>query len=129
VSVIPSLPAAIEGPSRGRLQAALVLSNDAIEQFRKLDRDLWESSGHNPALMLGAIEQEKREEAAANDAFLDYRRRVSAKLVSYVGAARALGIPLVGVGLLYQQGVFSAVPESIRWQQEVYEATTFTSFH
>jgi hypothetical protein len=39
--------------------------------------------------MLGAIEQEQLEEAAANDAFLDYLRRVSAKLVTW--PARATG--------------------------------------
>jgi hypothetical protein len=38
--------------------------------------------------MLGAIEQEKLEEAAAKDASIDYLRRVSPKLVTYVGAAR-----------------------------------------
>src|SRR5208283_4292690 len=57
----------------------------AIELFRRLDRDLWEASGHNPVLMLGTIEQAKLEAAAADDAFLAHLHRVESNLNTYLG--------------------------------------------
>jgi starch phosphorylase len=148
-------------------------ANDAIELFRRLDRDLWETSGHNPVRMLGAIEQEKLEDAAVNDSFLDHMRRVAERLESYMSgestwyhriqrgngagariayfsaefgvteclsifagglgilagdhlkSASDLGVPLVGVGLLYQQGYFRQHLNQAGWQQESYEENDF----
>lgn len=170
---MPSLPPAIEALREIAYNVHWAWSNDAIELFRRLDRDLWETSGHNPVLMLGAIEQEKLEDAAANDAFLDHLRRVSARLQSYMAGESAwyrrisgsqhqacsiayfsaefglteclsifagglgmlagdhvksssdLGVPLVGVGLLYQQGYFRQYLNQAGWQQEVYEDNDF----
>jgi uncharacterized protein DUF3417 len=59
-------------------------SHDTIELFRRLDRDLWETSGHNPVRLLGSIEQRKLESAAKDDAFLAHMRRVLANLQPYM---------------------------------------------
>jgi len=59
-SVIPSLPPALEALREVAYNLGWSWAYDAIELFRRLDRDLWESCGHNPVLMLGNIEQEKR---------------------------------------------------------------------
>ncbi|MFH1007930.1 MAG: DUF3417 domain-containing protein [Candidatus Latescibacterota bacterium] len=62
-------------------------NNDIIDLFRRLDADLWEDSGHNPVLMLGAIDQGKLEEAARDDGFLAHMDRVCDGLEHYVKSA------------------------------------------
>ena len=149
-SVIPSLPQPIEGLREIAFNLRWCWSHESIELFRRLDRDLWETTGHNPVLMLGTIEQVKLEEAAKDDAFLAHLNRVECNLATYLAAdatwfgrthtddlpliayfsaefglteclsifagglgmlagdhlksASDLGVPLIGVGLLYQQG-------------------------
>ena len=45
--------------------------------FRRLDRKLWESTRHNPVLMLGMISQARLEEVAEDDGFLAQMERAS----------------------------------------------------
>jgi len=144
----------------------------AINLFRRLDEHLWESSGHNPVLLLGRIEQSTLESAARDDSFLAHLKGVEEKLDLYlsgdgswyrrehdqqdkllvayfsaefgiteclsifagglgvlagdhVKAASDLGLPLVGVGLLYQQGYFRQYLNAAGWQQEAYEDNDF----
>jgi starch phosphorylase len=172
-TVVPSLPPPIEALRGIAYNLRWAWSHDSIELFRRLDRDLWETTGHNPVLMLGSIEQEKLEAAALDNAFLAHLERVSANLESYLqgetswfqGLSRSvadkpliayfsaefglteclsifagglgilagdhlksasdLGIPLVGVGLLYQQGYFRQYLNQGGWQQESYENNDF----
>jgi starch phosphorylase len=172
-SVVPPLPAPIEALRDIAYNLHWAWSHDSIELFRRLDRDLWESTGHNPVVMLGTIEQEKLEAAARDDAFLAHLRRASTSLESYLRgetswfekltrtmvdkpliayfsaefglteclsifagglgilagdhlkSASDLGIPLVGVGLLYQQGYFRQYLNQSGWQQESYENNDF----
>ena len=172
-TVIPSLPPSIEALRGIAYNLSWSWSHDSIEIFRRLDHDLWETSGHNPVLMLGSIEQEKLEAAARDDAFLAHLQRVSTNLDSHLqsetswfqklsGAsadnpliayfcaefglteclsifagglgilagdhlksASDLGLPLVGVGLLYQQGYFRQYLNQAGWQQESYENNDF----
>ena len=172
-SVIPSLPAPIEGLREVAYNLRWAWNHEAIELFRRLDRDLWETSGHNPVLMLGTIEQNKLEAAAQDDAFLAHLERVSSELESYLTSestwfhkmcshqaekplvayfsaefglteclsifagglgilagdhlksASDLGVPLVGVGLLYQQGYFRQYLNQAGWQQEDYQDNDF----
>lgn len=49
---------------------------DAVELFRRLDRDLWEKVYHNPVKMLGRMPQEKLAAAAADDSYLSHLNRV-----------------------------------------------------
>jgi starch phosphorylase len=144
----------------------------AIDLFRRLDDRLWESSGHNPVLMLGSVEQSTLEAAARDDSFLAHLRGIESSLAVYlagegswyrrahpqddkllvayfsaefgiteclsifagglgvlagdhVKAASDLGLPLVGVGLLYQQGYFRQYLNAAGWQQEAYEDNDF----
>ncbi len=163
--VRPALP--------GRLQALEDLAynirwswdHESIGLFRRLDRDLWEESGHNPVLMLGSLSQERLLEAAQDEAFLAHMDRVAENLHDYVSSsgtwhqkkfgpcdtplvayfsmefglteclpiysgglgilagdhlksASDLGVPLVGVGLLYQKGYFRQYLTAEGWQQE-----------
>lgn len=172
-SVIPHLPAEIESLRVLAHNLRWCWSHDTIELFRRLDRNLWETSGHNPVRLLGSIEQQKLEAAARDDAFLAHLHRTVANLESYLGgqatwfqkrwagaadppliayfsaefglteclsifagglgilagdhlkSASDLGVPLVGVGLLYQQGYFRQYLSQSGWQQEAYEDNDF----
>jgi starch phosphorylase len=151
--VIPSLPASLEGLRRLAYNLRWAWDHNTIELFRRLDSDLWESTGHNPVLMLGSIDQAELEAAARDEAFLAHLDRTlqqldayltnsstwfhrtygnpEGMLVAYFSAefglteclsvfagglgvlagdhlksASDLGVPLVAVGLLYQQGYF-----------------------
>ncbi len=170
-SVTPSLPAPIEGLREIAYNLHWVWHHQAIELFRRLDSELWESSGHNPVLMLGSIEQRRLNAAAADDSFLAHLERVRSELEEYVSgklswfrkthdgdpplvayfsaefglteclsifagglgilagdhlkSASDIGVPLVGVGLLYQQGYFKQYLTQAGWQQEAYEDNDF----
>ena len=147
--------------------------HDIIELFIRLDNDLWESTGHNPVLMLGTIDQARLEAVAQDAGFMAHLARVTdylkdhraAKdtawftrtygkttdpLIAYFSlefgitecltifagglgilagdhmkSASDLGTPLVGVGLLYQQGYFRQYLNQAGWQQEAYEDNHF----
>ena len=142
-----------------------------IELFRRMDPDLWETTGHNPRLMLGRIDQRRLAELEADEAFLAHMDRASESLneylestgwflrahpeavgllVAYFSAefgltecvpnyagglgilagdhlksASDLGLPLVGVGLLYQGGYFRQYLNADGWQQETYPINDF----
>jgi starch phosphorylase len=147
----------------------------AVQLFLRLDRDLWETTGHNPVLLLGSVDQSVLEAAARDDSFLAHLQGVVDKLDSYASgegtwygrehkdkekergmvvayfsaefglteclsifagglgvlagdhlkAASDLGLPLVGVGLAYQQGYFRQYLNAAGWQQEAFEDNDF----
>ena len=68
--VIPSLPPTLERLRELAHNLWWCWNHEAIELFQRLDRDLWESTGHNPVLMLGTIRQERLEQMAADDGFM-----------------------------------------------------------
>jgi glycogen phosphorylase len=55
----------------------------AVQLFLRLDRDLWEASGHNPVLLLGSVDQGVLESAAQDDSFLAHLKGVVDKLDEY----------------------------------------------
>ena len=171
-TITPSLPASIERLHELAYNLWWAWHMEVIDLFRRLDRDLWEETGHNPVLMLGVIEQEKLERAAQDEAFLAsmervledfdrymqsqttwYQERYGASArptIAYFSAefgltdcipnysggmgvlagdhlksASDLGLPLVGVGLLYQQGYFRQYLSADGWQQERYPENDF----
>ncbi len=171
-NVIPSLPESLERLRELAYNLRWAWTHETIELFRRLDRDLWEASGHNPVLMLGSIDQSVLREAAEDEAFLAHLERVSRSfdaymagepdwfrqqfgksdgpLIAYFSAefgiteclsifagglgvlagdhlksASDLGVPLVGVGLLYQQGYFKQYLNASGWQQEEYSNNDF----
>jgi len=175
LTIAPSLPPALERLQDLAYNLWWAWNMDAIELFRRLDRDLWETSGHNPVLMLGIISQDKLDRASQDEAFLAHMGRVLDQLdrymeskstwyhrqhgsgtipgeptVAYFSAefgltdcirnysgglgilagdhlksASDLGLPLVGVGLLYQQGYFQQYLTTDGWQQETYPLNDF----
>jgi starch phosphorylase len=171
-TIIPSLPPKLEPLRRLAHNLHWSWNHDTIELFRRLDRDLWETSGHNPVRMLGTIRQERLEEVVEDDGYFAQLERLSRELDRYLksqstwyhkqGAARdgallayfsaefgitecmpiysgglgilagdhlksasELGLPFVGVGLLYQQGYFRQYLNVDGWQQEHYPENDF----
>lgn len=144
---------------------------ETIALFRRLDRQLWSDTRHNPVLMLGTISQYRLQEVATDDGFLAQMQRAIRQLEDYLKArtwyqrqratdrhecyayfsaefgltdclpiysgglgilagdhlksASDLGLPLVGVGLLYQKGYFSQYLNADGWQQERYSINDF----
>jgi starch phosphorylase len=148
--------------------------HETISLFRRLDRELWESSGHNPVLMLGTVSQDRLNEMVQDDAFLAHLDRTEESLREYMAgestwyrkthgpverpriayfsmefglteclpiysgglgilagdhlkSASELGLPLVGVGLLYQKGYFRQYLSAEGWQQERYPVNDFST--
>ena len=171
-TIVPSLPAELEPLRELAYNLRWAWSHETIELFRRLDSDLWETTHHNPVLMLGLIDQGQLATAATDVGFLAHLDRVSQDLTAYVTSesdwfrrvhgvadgplfayfsaefglteclsifagglgvlagdhlksASDLGVPLVGVGLLYQQGYLRQYLNEAGWQQEIYEDNDF----
>jgi starch phosphorylase len=171
-TVIPSLPDRLEHLRDLAHNLWWAWNPEAIALFRRLDRDLWEDTDHNPVLMLGTIRQERLEQVAEDDGFLSHLDRVYREFEAYVHngsgwyqrthgqkgnvriayfsaefglteslgiyagglgilagdhlkSASDLGLPFVGVGLLYQQGYFRQYLNPDGWQQELYPNNDF----
>jgi glycogen phosphorylase len=172
--VVPDLPKALEGLQTVAYNLRWAWNHDAIELFRRLDRDLWEQSGHNPVRMLGSIAQDRLRDAALDETFLAHLDRVLRSNETYLQATNSwfrrkqaeskekefriayfsmefglteclpiysgglgvlagdhlksasdLDLPLIGIGLLYQQGYFRQYLNADGWQQQRYPENDF----
>lgn len=175
-TVVPSLPPRLAPLRELAYNLRWSWDHDTIRLFRALDDALWESSGHNPARMLGLVAQERLHAAADDAGFLAQLDGVYAAFRAYLedggwwgrthGAelggddfriayfsaefglteclpiysgglgvlagdhlksASDLGLPLVGVGFLYQRGYFRQALNSDGYQIENYPVTDFYS--
>jgi starch phosphorylase len=170
-NVSPSLPARLEPLRRLAYNLHWDWNVESKDLFRRLDPDLWESSHHNPVLMLGTISQARLLEVVEDEGFLAQMDRAARQLEDYLHdrnwykkqrsqqpqecfayfsaefglvdclpvysgglgvlagdhlkSASDLGLPLVGVGLLYQQGYFAQYLNADGWQQERYPINDF----
>ncbi|MEB3182467.1 MAG: alpha-glucan family phosphorylase [Nostocaceae cyanobacterium] len=170
-NVSPALPARLEPLRKLAYNLHWDWNVDSKDLFRRLDPDLWESSHHNPVLMLGTISQARLQEVVEDEGFLAQMDRAARQLEDYIiertwhqkkrankpkecyayfsaefgltdclpiysgglgvlagdhlKSASDLGLPLVGVGLLYQQGYFAQYLNADGWQQERYPINDF----
>ena len=170
-NVSPSLPQRLEPLRQLAYNLHWDWNAETKDLFRRLDPDLWESSRHNPVLMLGTISQKRLMEVVEDDGFLAQMDRAARQLEDYLKertwyqkqrsgkpkecyayfsaefgltdclpiysgglgvlagdhlkSASDLGLPLVGVGLLYQQGYFAQYLNADGWQQERYPINDF----
>src|SRR5579884_4374118 len=174
--VVPTLPPPLDCLRKLAYNLHWAWDHEAIALFARLDRQLWEQSGHNPVAMLGEVSQQRLNEAAQDESFMAAVeaacRRADAYLQSsdtwfrrtygdlaapkpliayfsmefgiaeclpiysgglgvlsgdHLKSASDLGLPLVGVGLLYQQGYFKQTLSPDGWQQETYPENDFYS--
>jgi glycogen phosphorylase len=169
--VFPDLPAALVPLQELAKNLWWTWNPDAADLFRRLDRDLWNQTNHNPVKLLGVLSPAQLTEAATDAGYLAQLNRVYAHFqrdlseptwfeknhadlkstcVAYFSAefglheslpiysgglgvlagdhlksASELGIPLVGVGLLYRNGYFSQYLSADGWQQEAYPELDF----
>ncbi len=192
-NVSPSLPPRLEPLRKLAYNLHWDWNVETKDLFRRLDPDLWESSRHNPVLMLGTINQGRLTEVVEDEGFLAQMDRAARQLEDYLQertwyqkqrkkdtkdevvenstsslqpsslalhtskecyayfsaefglvdclpvysgglgvlagdhlkSASDLGLPLVGVGLLYQQGYFAQYLNADGWQQERYPINDF----
>ncbi|AFZ57985.1 alpha-glucan family phosphorylase [Anabaena cylindrica FACHB-243] len=170
-NVSPSLPQRLEPLRKLAYNLHFDWNVESKDLFRRLDTDLWESSRHNPVLMLGTISQARLLEVVEDEGFLAQMDRAARQLEDYLQertwyhkqrgqnpkecyayfsaefglvdclpvysgglgvlagdhlkSASDLGLPLVGVGLLYQQGYFAQYLNADGWQQERYPINDF----
>lgn len=170
-NVVPSLPENLEKLREVAYNLHWTWHSDSRELFRRLDRELWDETNHNPVMILGNVSQERLEEVSHDDGFIAHLQRVYDKLHEYLNektwyqknysfsssfniiyfsaefglteclqtysgglgvlagdhlkAASDLGIPLIGMGLLYKEGYFQQYLNSDGWQHERYEINDF----
>jgi glycogen phosphorylase len=74
--VFPDIPQALQPLTELAHNFWWVWHPDAVELFRRLDRDLWEQVYHNPVKLLGQIDQNKLIAASRDEGFLAYLERV-----------------------------------------------------
>ncbi len=169
--VIASLPEELKDLRELAFNLYWTWNHEVRNLFRRLDRELWEATGHNPVLLLGQIDQKKLENRARDEGYLSNLQRAKESMDKYLNAktwfqktypdltpfhiayfsmeygltkglpmysgglgvlsadhlksASDLGIPLVGVGLLYQKGYFNQYLSKDGWQQESFPTNDF----
>lgn len=174
ISVVPNLPTPIKRLEELAYNLRWAWDYDTIDLFRRLDRDLWASTYHNPVLALGLIEQQQLEAAMEDPSFMAHYRRVCENFDAYMRAdttwykehfgalkvqpriayfsmefgiteclqnysgglgvlsgdhlksASDLGVPLVAIGLLYQEGYFRQYLNADGFQQELYPVNDYS---
>ena len=69
-NVSPSLPAKLQPLQKLAYNLYWDWNAESKALFRRLDSELWETTHHNPILMLGRINQERLTEVAGDEGFL-----------------------------------------------------------
>lgn len=82
--VIPALPKNLEPLRRISKNLYWSWDKDAIALFMRLDKDLWESTQHNPVLLLGSLDQARLEEMSKDAGFVSHLNRVDMQLDEYL---------------------------------------------
>jgi starch phosphorylase len=170
--VIPSLPDKLKPLLDIANNFWWVWNSEAVELFRRMDRQMWEESYHNPIRLLGALSQDRLQELARDNGFLSHLENMQNDLKRYLElttwyerefprhknctiayfstefaiheclpiysgglgvlsgdhlkSASDMGLPLVGVGLLYRYGYFKQYLNFDGWQQEEYVENHFS---
>jgi starch phosphorylase len=87
-NVTPSLPKNLEPLREISKNLFWSWNIDAINLFRRMDKELWQSTNHNPVLMLGMISQDKLKELSNDDGFVSHMNRVYVALEVYLQEAK-----------------------------------------
>src|SRR5688572_32456267 len=90
-TIVPSIPESLSRLRELALNLRWAWDRETRDLFRRLDPELWETSRHNPVLMLGSVRQERLDEAAADDGYVAQYRRACERLDQYMGGAPGNG--------------------------------------
>lgn len=85
VEVVPFLPPELESLRVLAYNLRWTWDHETVSLFRRLDKGLWELTGHNPVEMLGTISQERLDQAAKDDAYIANLNRISQSFERYLG--------------------------------------------
>lgn len=168
--VVPRIPEQLDALKRIAYNTWWTWNTQAIELFRWIDSELWETSYHNPVRLLGHVSQERLEELSSDTVYLSHLEKTAERLDDYLSrktwfdnqmndqkiegddflvatfsaefglhesipiysgglgvlagdtikSCSELGLPSVGISLLYRHGYFSQYLNSDGWQQERY---------
>ncbi|HBF34164.1 TPA: alpha-glucan phosphorylase [Candidatus Sumerlaeota bacterium] len=170
-TVVPCLPEALKPLEKLAYNLRWSWDPSTLSLFQRLDRELWQESGHNPVRMLGTIKQERLNAVLQDDGFMAHLERASDDFDKYMGgvnwfkqtygssaaltvayfsfefgiseavpiysgglgilagdhikSSSDLGLPIVGVSLLYREGYFRQYLNPDGWQQEIYPVNDF----
>jgi starch phosphorylase len=175
ISVVPNLPEPLQRLHELAYNLRWAWDHETLSLFRRLDRDLWESTYHNPVKMLGTVSQERLDAAQNDPSFMAHLNRVCQSFDAFMNAtdtwyhqtygsvspqptiayfsmefgiteclqnysgglgvlsgdhlksANDLGLPLIGVGLLYQEGYFRQYLNADGYQQESYPINDYSN--
>ena len=83
-NVSPSIPASLEPLRLLAYNLYWDWNTEIKELFKRLDRDLWEATRHNPVAMLARVSQARLQEVAADDGFLAHMERATGELNAYL---------------------------------------------
>jgi starch phosphorylase len=83
-TIEPSLPPKLSALLEIALNLRWSWDGEAQELFRRLDPLAWETTNHNPMLILGRIEQKRLDDAADDEGFLAQLERVHSNLTTYM---------------------------------------------
>jgi starch phosphorylase len=84
---MPKLPPKLEKILDIAYNIWWVWNSDALELFRRMDRDLWEEVYHNPIKLLGSISQQRLKELESDPSFVAHLEEVHNELKKYLTAA------------------------------------------
>ena len=175
--VVPRIPEQLTSLKQIAYNTWWTWNPQAVELFRWIDPDLWETCYHNPVRLLGKVSQARLEELAADSVYLSHLEKTGERLTDYLQrktwydsvreeseargdglliatfsaefglheslpiysgglgilagdtlkSASELGLPMVGVSLLYRQGYFSQQLDSDGWQREKYFVNDYSN--
>lgn len=83
-NVSPSLPASLEPLRQIAYNLYWDWNTEIKELFRRLDRDLWEATRHNPVALLARVSQSRLQEVATDEGFLAHMERAVGELNTYL---------------------------------------------
>jgi len=83
-NVIPNLPEELEPLREISFNLFWTWNQDAINLFRRIDRELWENTNHNPIKLLGRVSQDRLEELSRDYGFISHMNRVYLQLQVYL---------------------------------------------
>lgn len=173
ITVVPDIPEPLSRLEELACNLRWAWDHESVALFRRLDEALWESTGHNPVMMLGMMSQERFDELTQDTSFMAHFNRVCNAFDAYMNddqtwfdktygdlrddlrvayfsmefgltesfqnysgglgilsgdhlkSASDLGIPLIAMGLLYQEGYFRQYLNADGFQQESYPLNDF----
>ncbi len=83
-TVVPSLTDELAALQRIAYNLWWCWEPDAIDLFRRMDTDLWQSTRHNPVEMLGILQQTTLEALKSDEGFMAHLKMVDEKLSEYL---------------------------------------------